>query len=71
MAEFIVFTEEQKKEFSAWVYDRPPIIQEMAAKYPPNRLYRLKSGSGKLRVIIRSYEENETVTVSVTGEYNL
>lgn len=72
MAEFMTFTPEQQQEFKDWVAARPPAIQEAVAKYPPNRLYRLKSC--KHRVCIQSYEENETsltVTVFVSGKYNL
>ena len=68
MAEFLTFTPEQQQEFDAWVAARPPIIQEIVAKYPPNRLYRIKSGN---RVCIQSYEEDGTVTGFVSGKYNL
>lgn len=54
--------------WNAWVATRPPVIQAMCAKLPPDRLYRMKS-TGQ-RVTLHSYSENETVTVDITGEYN-
>jgi hypothetical protein len=52
-----------------WISERPPQIQEMCAKWPPNLLYRLKN-TGE-RVTLCSYAEDGTVTVTITGEYNL
>lgn len=51
-----------------WVATRPPVIQAMCAKTPPDRLYRM-ADTGH-RVTIYSYNENGTVTVNVTGEFN-
>jgi hypothetical protein len=51
-----------------WVGTRPPIVQELCERLPPDRIYLLKS-SGH-RVTLYSYSENGTVTVNVTGEYN-
>jgi hypothetical protein len=53
----------------AWIASRPPEIQAMIRKHPPNLLYRMKS-SGH-RVTIYSYAEDGTVTVDVTGQYNV
>jgi hypothetical protein len=55
--------------WSAWVATRPPVIQQMCAKYPPNLLYRLKTTGD--RVTLVAYSENETVWVFVSGEFNL
>jgi hypothetical protein len=54
--------------FNAWVETRPPVVQALCERLPPDRLYRLKS-SGH-RVTLRSYCEDGTVTVNVTGQYN-
>lgn len=54
-------------EFEAWLATRPPVIQEMARRVPPDRLYRIDSGH---RCTIYSYNESGTVTVEVTGEFN-
>lgn len=61
-------TELDREAWNEWVASRPPVIQEMCAKLPPDRLYRL-SPTGH-RVTLVSYSENGTVTVAVTGEYN-
>lgn len=60
-------TEEQKKETAEWLATRPPVIQEMFAKKPPDRLYRIPSGH---RVYVIAYDEDETVRVVVSGKYN-
>jgi uncharacterized protein YkwD len=59
----------KQAEFDAWVETRPPVIQRLCKRLPPDRLYLLKS-SGH-RVTLRSYSEGGTVTVNVTGQYNL
>lgn len=65
----MILCELNQAAWDAWVATRPPIIQEMCAKLPPNLLYLYKS-TGQ-RVTIESYSENGTVTVQVSGEYNL
>lgn len=57
------------KEFEEWLATRPPIIQELARKIPPDKLYRLKT-SGH-RVFLYSYSEDGTCTVIVSGQFNL
>lgn len=52
-----------------WVTTRPPVIQKMCERLRPNVLYRLKT-TGQ-RVTVYSLNENGTVTVNITGEYNL
>jgi hypothetical protein len=56
------------KGWKAWVAARPERVRELCKKYPPNRLYLLKS-SGH-RVFIYSYSEDGTVSVCVTGKFN-
>lgn len=51
-----------------WVQSRPPVVQELIALLPPDRLYRLKSSGHRVTII--SYCENRTVSVNVTGEFN-
>ncbi len=58
-----------KAGWDAWVASRPPVIQGLCALLPPDNLYKMKSTG--LRVTIVSYAENRTVTVDVTGDYNL
>jgi hypothetical protein len=69
MAKVFEFDDEGLARWNAWVASRPPVIQEMCRRLPPNLLYRLKSSDH--RVTLLSYSEDGTVTVSVTGEYNL
>jgi hypothetical protein len=61
------YTPEQQAEWDAWVASRPPVIQRLATKYPPTKLYRINTGH---RVVIYSYSEDGTVTVAVLGKYN-
>ena len=69
MANFIEYSEEQKEQFAKWVAARPPAIQEMIRKFPPYKLYMLKTT--KNRVTINSYCEDGSMTVDVTAEFNL
>jgi len=55
--------------FDQWVASRPDKVQELIRKLPPDRLYLLKT-SGH-RVTIYSYNEDNTLTVTVTGKYNM
>jgi hypothetical protein len=55
--------------FDCWVAERPPEVQRLCKLLPPDRLYLLKT-SGH-RVTLRSYCEDGTVTVNVTGQYNV
>lgn len=60
------------RAWNEWLESRPPAIRDLACRFPPNKLYRLKS-SGH-RVTIASYEEHEDGTVgfrvNVGGDYN-
>ncbi len=55
--------------WKAWVDSRPAVIQVLCKQLPPNLLYRMKDTDQ--RVTIVSYNEAGTVTVAVTGEFNL
>lgn len=59
----------ENPEFDEWLKDRPEIIQEMGKSHPPHKLYLLKTSNHKVFII--SYSENRTVTVVVSGKYNL
>ena len=54
--------------WGSWLASRPAVIQDMAKSHPPDRLYRMKDTGH--RCTLYSYNENGTVTVDVTGEYN-
>lgn len=64
-----VIREMAEPAFSNWLASRPAEVRALIEKYQPNRLYLLKT-SGH-RVTIHSYSEGGTLTVNVTGEYNL
>lgn len=52
-----------------WVASRPPEVQELCKRLPPDRLYRM-SPNGE-RVTVFSYNEDGTVTVEIRAEYNM
>lgn len=63
-----VIKELDQPVWDEWVSGRPPNIQDLCRRYPPDRLYLLTS-SGH-RVTVYSYNEDGTVCVSVTGKFN-
>lgn len=68
MATIVNWTEKQKKEWNAWVAERPDNVRVLCERLPPNKLYKMKSTGH--RVIIHSYAENGTVMVDILGKYN-
>jgi hypothetical protein len=52
-----------------WVSGRPGVVRDLCERYPPDRLYLLKT-TGQ-RVTILSYFENGTVRVEVSSDWNL
>jgi hypothetical protein len=64
-----VLFEMNKEVWNEWVDSRPDVIKNICKKYPPDRLYLLKTTNR--RVTIHSYSENGTVTVDVSGDYNI
>ena len=68
MKTIIEWSEEQKQAWDEWVTSRPEMIQEMCRKWPPNVLYRLDPPGQNVYVV--SYNENGTVMVNVTQEFN-
>lgn len=63
-----IIRELDQAAWNEWVSKRPVVVQELCRRLPPDRLYLMKS-SGH-RVTLCSYDEDGTVTVNVTGEYN-
>jgi len=63
-----IIRELDQKAWKKWVESRPPLVLALCKKFPPNRLYKM-TDSGH-RVTIRSYSEDGTLTVNVTGEFN-
>lgn len=74
MADVVTMDADARREWDDWLAGRPPSVRDVAARWPPWRLYRL-AGTGQ-RVTIHSYGERAdrsgvvTLTVAVTGEYN-
>jgi hypothetical protein len=63
-----IIDEIDEEAFNEWLESRPEVIKELAKLLPPGRLYRLKTSNH--RCTLHSYNEDRTVTVNVTGEYN-
>jgi|CXWL01.1.fsa_nt_gi hypothetical protein len=62
-------TPKQIADWRQWVESRPPVVRKIAEKLDPWTLFRVKSTNQN--VILYSISEDGTVTVNVTGEYNL
>lgn len=56
------------KAFDEWAESRPPEVQELIRRLPPDRLYRMKSTGSRVTLI--AYAEDGTVRVNITGEFN-
>lgn len=57
-----------REEWGKWIGSRPEMIQEMARKFPPDTLFRMKSTGHIVRPT--AYNEDGTLTVYVGPEYN-
>lgn len=68
MARFTDPTPEQVTGWNEWISTRPNQIQEIAKRFDPWSLYRMKS-TGQ-RVTIASFFENGTISVNITGDFN-
>ena len=64
-----ILFELDEQEWRRWVDSRPLAVRAIAERLRPNRLYRMKN-TGQ-RVTMYSISENGTVTVDVTGQFNL
>ena len=56
------------KAWDEWVASRPPVVQDLCRRFPPDRLYRIKSSGHRCTLV--SYSEDGTMKVNVTGQYN-
>lgn len=65
------------KLFNEWLQDRPPVIKDLAAKYPPDVWYIVKTGApygvccAGTKVFINSYREDGWVGVVVLAKNKL
>lgn len=58
----------EERAWAKWVASRPPAVREVAERFFPWRLYRIKS-SGHVAVL-RSFCEDGTLTVTMSAKYN-
>jgi hypothetical protein len=68
MADICTVTLKMIEDFDEWKKDRPQVVVDLADKYPPWKLFRMK-GSGH-RCVPFSYNENGTLSVIVDGRFN-
>jgi len=54
--------------WAEWLAGRPAVIRDLATRFPPNLLYRLRETGS--RVTLHSYSEDGTMTVTVGKEFN-
>lgn len=59
---------DRRAAWNEWYSSRPDTIRAMIDRWPPWKLYRLKDTGH--RVTMRSYGEDGTVSVDVSGKYN-
>ncbi len=69
MSNWMPWSDSLEREWQEWLSERPPVVQDLAKRFPPYKLYRLKGG-GK-RVYPRSYNEDGTLRVTVSARFNL
>ena len=69
MAKLCELTKKQESAWKRWVAKLPPIPRAVAEKFDGITLYRLKT-TGQ-RVTVESYGDDGTVTVNVSGRFNL
>lgn len=60
---------EAEAEWRAWVEERPPGVREIARRFDPWSLYRMKSTGQRVTVV--SFYENGTLKVEITGQFNM
>lgn len=68
MARFIEPRGKQERHWRIWVSTRPPKVRAIAERFDPWSLYRMRT-TGQ-RVTIRSFADDGTVSVAVTGQFN-
>jgi hypothetical protein len=69
MAQWMTPTEEQRAGFMEWRTTRPKVVQDLIDRFPPWTLFMIKDT--RHRCTIYSYNEDGTLTVSITGQFNL
>lgn len=62
-------TDAELAEWGQWLKDRPETIRDLALRFPPNGLFRIKAS--KHYCVINSFMEDGTVTVRVTCAFQM
>ena len=74
MANLCEVTPEVLADFEQWLNEeeRPDTIREIARKFPPWKLYRMKSTNQRVTIVSYSEFEDDSVgfMVHVSGQYN-
>lgn len=72
MARWKELTPKQEKELEEWTCGRPPHVEAIVRKYPPDRLYRIKETGhrGTIRVYQEHTDGSVTVSLQVDGRFN-
>ena len=68
MAKIIEWNDLEKHQWKKWLNSCPPIIKNLAEKFPIDRLYLYKPTSH--RATIASYYLDGTLSLNITGQYN-
>lgn len=74
MSRLIEPSAREEKAWHRWVAKRPPHIREVAERFDPWSLYQLKTTGQRVTVVSFSEEKKTgkvTMTVSITGQFNL
>lgn len=61
-------TPREERDWKKWLSKRPKIVQELGERFPPWKLYRIKSTGH--RAVLRSFGEDGTMTVTLSAEFN-
>ncbi len=69
MARLVDVPAEAEAEWASWVEERPPVVREIARRFDPWSLYRMKSTGQRVTVV--SIYENGTLKVEITGQFNV
>lgn len=68
MARWTEPTVEQEQGYLEWVASRPDVVRVIAERFDPWTLYRMKSTGS--RVTLASFNEDGTVRVDVSADFN-
>ncbi|MDE2470084.1 MAG: hypothetical protein KGL35_15405, partial [Bradyrhizobium sp.] len=69
MANWLQWGDDEERIWQEWLATRPPVIRELAPKFPPYKLFRLTTTGQRCFVI--GYSEDRTLQVQIDGAFNL